>query len=95
MKNIAGIGAKQPTQMGQAHGAEANSPAVPRKPAEIISGCSGIPAAGRILKTTDLKNDPVGIGKGVLVGALHRNPFNRPGDGLAALAAYDIFLFLG
>ncbi len=95
MKPIAGIGAKQPSQVCQAHTAETNSPAVACKPAELVGGSPGIPAADGIFKTSDLIDDPVGIGKGVLVGALHRNPFTRPGDGLAALAADDIFLFLG
>jgi hypothetical protein len=94
VKCITGIGAEQPSQVRQTHAAETQSPAIARKPAEFIGGRSGIPAADDILKTADLKNDPVGIGKGVLVGALHRHPFNRPGDGLAALAADDIFLFL-
>jgi hypothetical protein len=94
VKNIAGIGTEQPPQVRQAHAAETNSPAVARKPAEFIGGRSGIPAAGDIFKTADLKDDPVRVGKGVLVGSLHRNPFSRPGDGLAALAADDIFLFL-
>jgi len=94
MKYITGIGAEQPPQVRQAHATETNSPAVARKPAEFVGGRSGIPAAGDIFKTADLKDDPVGVGKGVLVGTLHRHPFNRPGDGLATLAADDIFLFL-
>ena len=94
MKYITGIGAEQPPQVRQAHATETNSPAIARKPAEFIGGRSGIPAADDIFKTTDLKDDPVGVGKGVLVGVLHRNPLNRPGDGLAALATDDIFLFL-
>jgi hypothetical protein len=80
--------------MRQAHAAKANSPAIARKPAEFIGGRSGIPAADDIFETADLKDDPVGVGKGVLMGALHRNPFNRPGDSLAALAADDKFLLL-
>jgi len=81
-----------PPQMGQAHTAETNSPAVPRKPAELIRGRSGIPAPGDSFKTTDLKDDPVGVGKGVLLGTLNHNSLNRPGNRLAALAADYIFL---
>ena len=94
MKPITGIGAEKPPQVRQTHAAETQSPAIACKPAEFISGRSGIPAADDILETADLKNDPVGIGEGVLVGTLHRHPLYRPGDGLAALAADDIFLFL-
>ena len=81
-----------PPQMGQAHAAETNSPAVPRKPAELIRGRSGIPAAGDIFKTSDLKDDPMGVGEGVLVGTLNHHSLNRPGNRLAALAANYIFL---
>jgi hypothetical protein len=53
--------------MRQAHAAETNPPAVPCKPAEFIRGRSGIPAAKDIFETSDLKNNPMGVGKGVLV----------------------------
>ena len=53
--------------MRQAHAAETNPPAVPRKPAEFIRGRSGIPAAGGIFKTSDLKDNPMGVGEGVLM----------------------------
>ena len=86
------MGTEYPPQMRQAHAAEANSPAVSRKPAEFIAGRSGIPAAGGIFKTSDLKDDPMGVGKGVLVGTLNRNSLNRAGNRLAALAADYIFL---
>jgi len=94
MKRIPGIGAEQPPQMRQTHAAKTNSPAVARKPAEFIGGRSGIPASGYIFETADLKDDPMGVGKGVLVGPLHRHALSRPGDGLAALAANDIGLLL-
>ena len=38
---------------------------------EFIGGGTGIPAAGDVFKTSDLKDDPMGIGKGVLVSALN------------------------
>ena len=37
----------------------------------------------------------MGIGEGVVMRALDRNALYRPGDGLVALAAEDIFLFFG
>ena len=67
MKNITGVGAEYPAQVGQAHAAKADSPAVPREPAELVGGRTGIAAAGDVFETPDLKNDPVRIGKGVLV----------------------------
>ena len=67
MKNISGIGTEYPAQVGQAHTAKADSPAVTCKPAELIRGLAGIPATGDIFEASDLKNNPVWIGKGVLV----------------------------
>jgi hypothetical protein len=37
----------------------------------------------------------MGIGEGVMVRALDRNALRRSGDGLAALAAKDVFFFFG
>jgi len=85
---------EHPPQMRQAHTAETNSPAVARKPAEFIGSRPGIPATGDILKASDLKYNPMGIGKRMLVRSLNNNAFNRPGNRLAALAAkYIFFLF--
>ena len=67
MKYITGVGAEYPAQVGQAHAAKADSPAVAREPAEFVGGCAGIAAADDIFETPDLKNNPVRIGKGVLV----------------------------
>jgi hypothetical protein len=67
MKNIAPFGTEYPAQMGQAHGAKTNSPAIARKPAEFIRCLSGIPAAYDISEATNVKNDPMGIGKGMPV----------------------------
>jgi len=67
MKNITGIGTENPPQMGQAHAAETNSPAVTRKPGKLIRGCAGIAATDNIFKTADFENDPVRVGKRVLM----------------------------
>ena len=93
MKNFTDFGAKYPPQMSQAHATETNPPAVTCKPAEFIRGRAGISTAGNILKTTDFEDDPMGVGKSVLVRTLNRNSLGRPGNGLAALAANYIFLF--
>ena len=67
VKNITGVGTEDPAQMGQAHAAVTNSPAVANEPAELIRSRSGISAAENIVKTADLENNPVGVGKCVLV----------------------------
>ena len=46
-----------------------------------------------LLKHPISKNNTMGIGKGMPVRSLHRNPFGRFGDRLTALAAKYIFLF--
>ncbi len=94
MKNITGIGTENPSQMGQAHAAETYSPAVTRKPGKLIRGCAGIAATDNITKTADLENNPVRVGKRVLVRTLNGNTLHRPGNRLTALAAEYIFLLL-
>jgi hypothetical protein len=80
--------------MGQAHGAEANPPAVARKPAEFIRGFSNISAANYIFKTADLKDDSVGICKSVPMRSLHCDALGLSGDRLMTLAAkYKSLLF--
>jgi len=81
--------------MGQAHGTKTHPPAVACKPGEFIGGGSGITAPLNIFKASDFKDNPVGIGKRVPVGALHRDPFGRAGNCLTALAAKDIFFLIG
>jgi hypothetical protein len=80
--------------MRQTHGTKANPPAVARKPGKFVCGGSGIPAPSNIFETTNLKDKPVRIGKGVPVRSLHGDTVDRPGERLAALAAKYVFFLL-
>jgi hypothetical protein len=45
--------------------------------------------------TPDFKNNPVGIGEGVMMRALDRDALRSPGDGLVALTTDNVLLFFG
>ena len=80
--------------MGQAHGTKADSPSITAKPGKLRCRRPRVTATLCILKATDFIHDAVGIGEGVMVRALDRNALRRSGNGLMALPAEDVFLFL-
>jgi len=85
---------KHPAQVRQACTANQYPPPVPGKPGEFTTGGAQRGAVSHRLKTSDLKDDAVGVGKGVPVGALHGDPLFRFGNPLAAMPAQDLPLFL-
>jgi hypothetical protein len=60
---------------------------VAREPAEIIGLGPGMPDTLGRFKTSNLKNNTLGIGKRMLMGILNFNPLGGAGDGPATLSA--------
>ncbi len=81
--------------MGHAQGTITDTPGVAGKPGKFGRRRPGIAAPLGGFKTTDFKYNAMGIGKGMLVGPLDRDALGGPGNGLTALTAKNIFLFLG
>jgi len=79
--------------MYTARAAHGKPPAVSRKPAERIGYRPRIAASWCCSETADLKNNAIGVAKGVLMHALHVNPLTRAGDAMPALRAADRFFF--
>jgi hypothetical protein len=93
-KTVPAGGAKLPSQMNPAGGANTHPPIMPSKPGEFLRGRADRPAPLSAPKAADFKNDPMRIGKGVAVLALDADALGRPGDGMQATAAEDVsFLF--
>ncbi len=80
---------EQPSKMHQTPDANRNSPAISRKPAELIRRRPHITAPFDSSKTPDLKNNSMGVGKGMLVRALDGDPFGRMRYDIKALTATD------
>ena len=80
VKTFAGWRAEQPADVYQAIAAESDPPGKPSEPGELRGGSPHITASGGQSKAADPKHDPMGIGKGVFVAALHADPFIRVGD---------------
>jgi len=85
---------KKPSQMRKAHDANSNSPAEALKPAKFPRGRTRMTASLNGSKTPYLKNNPVGVGKGVLMRPLDYYPLSRTRYDVMALTAKDIFLFI-
>jgi len=68
-----------------------NSPAVPFEPAEFIGWLPCISASCGRFETAYMVNNAIGIGKCVLVGALHFDAFIRACYHPVALAAENVF----
>ena len=92
VKRVTGRRQKQPPEMRSTASAHCHLPAVPRKPSEFIRRRAAVAAAEGRSETPDLEDDPVGVGKGVLVRARHLDTFGRPGDGTVAVPAKDQLL---
>lgn len=70
---------------------DCNPPAVPRKPAEFIRWLARITAPCGRFETAYMVNNAMGIGKCMLVGALHFDAFIQACYLLVALAADNVF----
>lgn len=79
--------------MREAGAAYGKPPAVSREPAELLGYRPRIAASWCCPETADLKNNAIGVAKGVLMHALHVNPLPRAGDAMPALRAADRFFF--
>ena len=73
---------------------DGNSPAIPCEPAEFIRCLAGISASCGRPETAYLVNTAMRIGKRVLVGTLHFDPFSRTCYHLEALAAENVFVYV-
>ena len=89
VKDLPGLWKEHPSQMNQAGGADADAPAVARKPGEIAAGRTNRSAPRSSPETPDFKYDSMGVGKGVRVPALNTHAVGRPGDGVQAVPAKD------
>ena len=94
MKSIPCFRTENPSQMGQANRTITYPPVIAGKPGKLIGGSSGVSAPDDPSKATDIKDDPMRIGKGVPVGPLDGKSVIRPGNCLPALTAQDIFFLL-
>jgi hypothetical protein len=86
--------------MGQAHGADDNPPLVPLKPGKLLRKWTGICTASNRSKASNVKDQTVWIGKGMVMGTIAANPVFVRSDDLVTLATADItfwrgFLILG
>jgi hypothetical protein len=81
--------------MDQTGGADADAPAVARKPAEVAAGRTNRSAPRGSPEAPDFKYDSMGVGKGMRVLALNGYTLGRPGDRVQAVPANDEWLYLG
>jgi hypothetical protein len=81
--------------MGQTHAANGDPPSVPPEPSKFLCRRTHISATAYRMKAPNVKDYPVGVGKGVPVRALNHDPVRPCGNDLPALPTTDVFFFIG